>query len=154
MARLKIGFIPIEGGHYYRESLAEVTRAEELGFDSVWMEEHHSVTNHYWPSPLTVLAGFATRTSRMMLGTDIVVAAFHHPVRLAEDVAMLDVMSGGRITLGIAIGYKPDEFALYGVDLEKRGARFEAQLAIMNGLWTHEKGSFKGTDYTMAGRTE
>jgi len=64
---LKIGFIPIEGGHYYRESLDEVTKAEELGFDSVWMEEHHSVTNHYWPSPLPVLAGYATRTSRLML---------------------------------------------------------------------------------------
>jgi probable F420-dependent oxidoreductase len=151
---LKVGFIPIEGGRFYREALEEVTRAEELGFDSVWMEEHHSVTNHYWPSPLTVLAGFATRTSRMTLGTDIVVAAFHHPVRLAEDVAMLDVMSGGRFVLGIAIGYKPDEFALYGVDLEKRGARFEEQLAIMRGLWTQEHVQFKGTYYTLQGRLE
>ena len=83
MAQLKFGFIPIEGGHYYKEALEEVTRAEALGFDSVWMEEHHSVTDHYWPSPLQVLAGFATRTSKMTLGTDIVVAAFHHPVRLA-----------------------------------------------------------------------
>jgi len=154
MARLKIGFIPIEGGHYYNESLQEVTRAEELGFDSVWMEEHHSVAKHYWPSPLTVLAGFATRTSRVMLGTDIVVAAFHHPVRLAEDVAMLDVMSAGRMTLGIALGYKPDEFALYGVELAKRGARFEEQLAIMKGLWTQERVSFKGTYYTVEGRLE
>ena len=151
---LKIGFIPIEGGRYYHEALEEVTRAEELGFDSVWMEEHHSVTNHYWPSPLTVLAGFATRTSRMTLGTDIVVAAFHHPVRLAEDVAMLDVMSGGRFVLGIAIGYKPDEFALYGVDLEKRGARFEEQLTIMQGLWTQDKVDFRGTYYTVQGRLE
>jgi probable F420-dependent oxidoreductase len=151
---LKIGFIPIEGGHYYREALEEVTRAEELGFDSVWMEEHHAVTNHYWPSPLTVLAGFATRTSRMTLGTDIVVAAFHHPVRLAEDVAMLDVMSGGRVVLGIAIGYKPDEFTLYGVELEKRGARFEEQLAIMKGLWAEERIDFSGAYYTVAGRLE
>ena len=154
MARLKIGFIPIEGGHYYEEALDEVTRAEALGFDSVWMEEHHAVTNHYWPSPLTVLAGFATRTSNVTLGTDIIVAAFHHPVRLAEDVAMLDVMSGGRVVLGIAIGYKPDEFALYGVDLEKRGARFEEQLAIIKGLWTQEKVSFTGTYYTIEGRIE
>jgi probable F420-dependent oxidoreductase len=154
MARLKIGFIPIEGGHYYKEALEEVTRAEELGFDSVWMEEHHSVTNHYWPSPLPVLAGFATRTSRMMLGTDILVAAFYHPVRLAEDVALLDVMSSGRMTLGIAIGYKPDEFTLYGVDLEKRGARFEEQLAIMKGLWTQERVQFKGRYYTVDGRLE
>ena len=151
---LQIGFIPIEGGHYYREALEEVTRAEELGFDSVWMEEHHSVTNHYWPSPIPVLAGFATRTSRLVLGTDIIVAAFHNPVRLAEDVAMLDVISNGRFVLGIAIGYKPDEFALYGVELEKRGARFEEQLAIMKGLWTKDRVEFRGAYYSMEGRLE
>ncbi|MGH7374871.1 MAG: LLM class flavin-dependent oxidoreductase [Candidatus Rokuibacteriota bacterium] len=154
MAGLQIGFIPIEGGHYYRDALEEVLRAEELGFDSVWMEEHHSVTNHYWPSPLPVLAGFATRTTRMRLGTDILVAPFYHPVRLAEDAAMLDVMSDGRFVLGIAIGYKPDEFALYGADLEKRGARFEEQLAVMKGLWTQESVSFKGTYYKVEGRLE
>ncbi len=154
MARLKIGFIPIEGGHHYREALEEVTRAEALDFDSVWMEEHHSVTNHYWPSPVTVLAGFATRTSRLILGTDILVAAFHHPVRLAEDVTLLDIISSGRVVLGIAIGYKPDEFALYGVDLARRGARFEEQLAIMKGLWTEERVSFRGAYYAVDGRLE
>jgi probable F420-dependent oxidoreductase len=154
VAGLQVGFIPIEGGHYYRDALEEVLRAEELGFDSVWMEEHHSVTNHYWPSPLPVLAGFATRTTRMRLGTDILVAPFYHPVRLAEDAAMLDVISGGRFVLGIAIGYKPDEFALYGADLEKRGARFEEQLAVMKGLWTQESVSFRGAYYTVEGRLE
>ena len=154
MARIRFGFIPIEGGRYYPEALEEVTRAEELGFESVWMEEHHSVTNHYWPSPLTVLAGFATRTSRLQLGTDILVAAFYHPVRLAEDVALLDVMSGGRVTLGIAIGYKPDEFALYDVPLEKRGARFEEQIAIMTGLWTKDQITHRGKYYTVEGRLE
>src|SRR5574342_1142865 len=154
MAGLKVGFIPIEGGHFYRDALEEVLRGEELGFDSIWMEEHHSVVNHYWPSPLPVLAGFATRTSRMMLGTDILVAPFYHPVRLAEDVALLDVMCGGRFVLGIAIGYKPDEFALYGAELEKRGARFEEQLAIMKALWTQESVAFKGVHYKVEGRLE
>jgi probable F420-dependent oxidoreductase len=154
VAALQIGFIPIEGGHYYRDALEEVTRAEELGFDSVWMEEHHSVTDHYWPSPLPVLAGFATRTTRMRLGTDILVAPFYHPVRLAEDAAMLDVMSGGRFVLGVAIGYKPDEFALYGAELEKRGARFEEQLAIMKALWTQESVAFHGATYRVTGRLE
>jgi alkanesulfonate monooxygenase SsuD/methylene tetrahydromethanopterin reductase-like flavin-dependent oxidoreductase (luciferase family) len=101
-----------------------------------------------------VLAGFATRTTRMRLGTDILVAPFYHPVRLAEDAAMLDVMSGGRFVLGIAIGYKPDEFALYGAELEKRGARFEEQLAIMKALWTQESVSFKGAYYRVEGRLE
>jgi probable F420-dependent oxidoreductase len=154
VAGLQVGFIPIEGGHYYRDALEEVVRAEDLGFDSVWMEEHHSVTDHYWPSPLPVLAGFATRTTRMRLGTDILVAPFYHPVRLAEDAVMLDVMSGGRFVLGIAIGYKPDEFALYGAALEKRGARFEEQLAIMQALWTGERVDFRGTYYTVEGRLE
>ena len=154
MASLKIGFIPIEGGHYYRDALEEVARGEELGFDSVWMEEHHSVVNHYWPSPLPVLAGFASRTSKVILGTDILVAPFYHPVRLAEDVAMLDVISNGRFVLGVAIGYKPDEFALYGAELEKRGARFEEQLAVMKGLWTQESLAFKGTYYTVEGKLE
>src|SRR2546428_12367228 len=134
MARLKIGFIPSEGGTFYKEALEEVTRAEDLGFDSVWMEEHHAVTNHYWPSPFPVLAGFATRTSKVMLGTDIAVAAFYHPVRLAEDIAMLDVMSNGRITLGIAIGYKPHAFALYRRGIAQPRARLEVALAIHTGL--------------------
>lgn len=154
MAKLKIGFIPIEGGHYYNEALEEVIRGEELGFDSVWMEEHHSVMNHYWPTPLTVLAGFATRTSKVILGTDILVAPFYHPVRLAEEVTMLDIMSAGRFVLGVAIGYKPDEFALYGADLEKRGTRFVEQLTVMKALWTQEHVSFQGKHYSVEGRLE
>jgi probable F420-dependent oxidoreductase len=149
MARLKFGIIPIEGGQFYRQALEEVVRAEELGFDSVWMEEHHGVKDHYWPSPLTVLAGFATRTSRMLLGTDILVMPFYHPVRLAEDVALLDVISGGRFILGTAIGYKPDEFALYDTPLEKRGARFEEGLKLMRSLWTEETVTFKGKYYKL-----
>jgi probable F420-dependent oxidoreductase len=147
MARFKIGFIPIEGGHFYREALEEVVRAEELGFDSVWMEEHHGVKDHYWPSPLPVLAGFATRTSRLLLGTDILVFPFYHPVRLAEDIALLDVMAGGRFIFGTAIGYKPDEFGLYGTPLEKRGARFEEGLQLMKALWTRDAVTFKGRYY-------
>ncbi|MBI4590516.1 MAG: LLM class flavin-dependent oxidoreductase [Candidatus Rokubacteria bacterium] len=147
MSRLKIGFIPIEGGRFYEEALEEVVRGEELGFDSTWMEEHHGVKDHYWPSPLPVLAGFATRTSTVTLGTDILVMPFYHPVRLAEDVALLDVISGGRFVLGTAIGYKPDEFALYDTPLEKRGARFEEALALMKALWAGDYVSFKGTYY-------
>jgi alkanesulfonate monooxygenase SsuD/methylene tetrahydromethanopterin reductase-like flavin-dependent oxidoreductase (luciferase family) len=101
-----------------------------------------------------VLAGFATRTSKVILGTDILVAPFYHPVRLAEDAALLDVMSRGRFVLGIAIGYKPDEFALYGAELEKRGARFEEQLAVVKGLWTQETFSFQGKHYKVEGRLE
>jgi probable F420-dependent oxidoreductase len=154
MVRLKVGFIPIEGGHYYTEALEEVVYGEELGFDSVWMEEHHAVADHYWPSPIVALAGFATRTSTVTLGTDVLVAPFYHPVRLAEEIALLDVMSGGRVVVGTAIGYKPDEFALYGTELDKRGARFEEQLAIMKGLWTQDTFAFSGVYYQLEGTLE
>jgi probable F420-dependent oxidoreductase len=148
---MKFGFIPTEGGSYYQEFLEEVLLGEELGFDSVWLEEHHGVKNHYWPSPLVGLAGIATRTERLVFGTDIIVLPFYHPVRVAEDGAMLDIMSGGRFVLGAAIGYKPDEFALYQVPLEKRGARFEEALQLIKLLWTQEEVNFEGAYYQVQG---
>src|SRR4051794_20883401 len=144
---MKFGFIPTEGGHYFQQCLEEILYAEELGFDSAWLEEHHSVKNHYWPSPLMALAGVATRTSRIMLGTDIIVLPFYHPVRIAEDVAMLDIMSAGRIILGVAIGYRSDEFALYQLPLEKRGAKFAEAIAFIRQLWTQESVTFQGVYY-------
>lgn len=148
---MKFGFIPTEGGHYYPDFLEEVQLGEELGFDSVWLEEHHGVKNHYWPSPLIALAGAATRTERILLGTDIIVLPFYHPVRVAEDAAMLDIMSGGRFILGVAIGYKPDEFALYQVPLKMRGARFEEAVQLIRQLWTEEEVNFDGQYYRVEG---
>jgi probable F420-dependent oxidoreductase len=141
---MKFGFIPTEGGHYYPDSLREVIRGEELGFDSAWLEEHHGVRNHYWPSPMMGLAGYASRTSRITLGTDIIVMSFYHPVRLAEDAAMLDSMSGGRFILGAAIGYRPEEFALYNAPMEMRGARYAEAIRLMRRLWTEDKVTFEG----------
>jgi probable F420-dependent oxidoreductase len=146
---VKFGFIPTEGGRFYKEALEEVVLGEELGFDSVWMEEHHGITDHYWPSPLMVLAGFATRTSRVQLGTDVVVLPFHHPLKVAEDAAMLDVISIGRLILGVAIGYRPEEFAAFGQPLEMRGARFEEQIAIIRRLWSEESVTFEGKHFTL-----
>jgi alkanesulfonate monooxygenase SsuD/methylene tetrahydromethanopterin reductase-like flavin-dependent oxidoreductase (luciferase family) len=151
---MKFGFIPTEGGPFFQEALAEAVYAEELGFDSVWLEEHHSIRNHYWPSPLMALAGIATRTSRMMLGTDIVVLPFYHPVRAAEDVALLDIMSGGRAIFGAAIGYRPPEFELYGVGLEDRGARFVEILKVMRALWTQDRVEFNGRFFQVRGSIE
>ncbi len=148
---MKFGFIPIEGGRYYPEFLEEVELGDRLGFDSVWLEEHHGVKDHYWPSPLTALAGIAARTERMQLGTDVLIMPFYHPVRVAEDAAMLDVMSGGRFVLGAAIGYKPDEFALYQAAMEMRGARFEEAIALIRQLWSEESVTFEGKYYQVQG---
>ena len=94
--RLRFGICPTEGGHFFGEALAEVERAEELGFDSVWVAEHHGVRDHYWPAPIQVLTALAARTSRLVLGANVCVFPFYHPVRLAEETALLDVVSGGR----------------------------------------------------------
>jgi probable F420-dependent oxidoreductase len=144
---MRFGFIPSEGGRLFEQSLREVCYAEELGFDSVWLEEHHGVKDHYWPSPLLCLAGYATRTSKLLLGTDVIVLPFYHPVRVAEDAAILDVISGGRFILGVAIGYRPDEFALYNAPLEKRGARYVEALGLIKRLWTEDDVTVEGRYY-------
>jgi alkanesulfonate monooxygenase SsuD/methylene tetrahydromethanopterin reductase-like flavin-dependent oxidoreductase (luciferase family) len=148
---VKIGFIPTEGGAYYREFFEEVLLGETLGFDSVWLEEHHGVKNHYWPSPLIGLAGIATCTERITFGTDILVLPFYHPVRIAEDSAMLATMSGGRFILGAAIGYRPEEFELYQTPLQKRGERYEEALRLIRQLWTQENVQFSGIYYQLDG---
>jgi len=148
---MKFGFIPTEGGPFYQEFVEEVLLGESLGFDSIWLEEHHGVKNHYWPSPLMGLAGVAARTERIILGTDILILPFYHPVRVAEDGALLDIMTQGRFILGVAIGYKPDEFALYEVPLEKRGARFEEAVCLIKQLWTREEVDFEGQYYQVKG---
>jgi alkanesulfonate monooxygenase SsuD/methylene tetrahydromethanopterin reductase-like flavin-dependent oxidoreductase (luciferase family) len=151
---MKFGFIPTEGGHFFEEALAEAVAGEALGFDSAWLEEHHGIRDHYWPSPLMALAGIATRTSRLLLGTDVAVLPFYHPVRVAEDVALLDVMSGGRAIFGAAIGYRTPEFALYGVPLEGRGGRFAEMLQIVRTLWTQDRLEFSGKYYQLDGAIE
>jgi alkanesulfonate monooxygenase SsuD/methylene tetrahydromethanopterin reductase-like flavin-dependent oxidoreductase (luciferase family) len=151
---MKFGFITTEGGAYFKEALEEAVYGEELGFDSVWLEEHHSIRNHYWPSPLMALAGIATRTSRVQLGTDIVVLPFYHPVRAAEDMAMLDVISGGRGIFGAAIGYRPPEFELYDVSLDDRGARYVEMLKIIRLLWAQDNVEYKGRFFNIKGCIE
>jgi probable F420-dependent oxidoreductase len=148
---VKFGFIPIEGGHFYREFMEEVELGESLGFDSVWLEEHHGVSDHYWSSPLMGLAGIATRTERLALGTNILILPLYQPVKVAEDGAMLQIMSGGRFILGVALGYKPDEFKLLQTKLEGRGARFEEQVQLIRQLWTQESVQFQGEHYQIEG---
>ncbi|HMD81408.1 MAG TPA: LLM class flavin-dependent oxidoreductase, partial [Anaerolineales bacterium] len=151
---MKFGFITTEGGAYFKEALEEAIYGEELGFDSVWLEEHHSIRNHYWPSPLMALAGIATRTTRVLLGTDIVVLPFYHPVRAAEDMAMLDVISDGRAIFGAAIGYRPPEFELYDISLDDRGARYVEMLKIMRALWTQDHVEYEGKFFKIEGCIE
>lgn len=150
---MKFGFIPVEDPRHYAQALRQVELAEALGFDSVWLEERHGGAGPYHPSPLIFLAGFAARTQRLRLGTAIAILPLYHPVRIAEDVAQLDVMSNGRVIFGAAIGYRPDEFAAFQRPLEGRGARFEEMLTLIRRLWTEENVTFESERYPVSGFT-
>jgi probable F420-dependent oxidoreductase len=151
---VRFGIIPSEGGERYPDAIAEAELAESLGFDSIWLEEHHGVRDHYWPSPLMVLAAIAARTSRVTLGTDVVVLPFYTPVRLAEDVAVLQGLSGGRFILGLATGYRPDEFALHDASLAGRGARLEEAIGLIRSLWNGDAVAHDGPAFRAAGAIE
>ena len=107
----------------YRETLELVRRAEELGFDSAWVSEHHGSSDGYLPSLLPMLAAFAACTQRMQLGTGVMLTPFHDPVRLAEDAAVVDQLSGGRLILGLGLGWRDEEFRMFHQPVEERVKR-------------------------------
>lgn len=107
----------------YAEILDQVTWLEQLGLDLVWFTEHHFVADGYLPSWAPVAGAMAARTQRMRFSTDICLLPFHQPVRLAEDLAVLDNVSGGRVELGIGMGYAPHEFRGFGVPISHRVSR-------------------------------
>ena len=147
--KVKFGFVPVGGAKSFQAALNEVCLAEKLGFDSAWVQERHLQQNHTWSAPLVAAMGFVTHTSRLLIGTDILVYPFYHPMRLAEEVALLDIISKGRFVFGTAIGYRSDEFAFYGAPLERRGTRFEEGLKLMKTLWVEDTSTFRGEYYTV-----
>lgn len=148
---MKFGIIPVEAAHAYPEALRQIELAESLGFDSIWLEEHHGTHGHYHPSPLMFLAGFATRTERVRLGTNIAILPLYHPVRFAEDVAQLDVMSNGRVIVGVAIGYRSEDFAAFQTSLESRGKQFVEMLKLIKRLWAEDSVTFESDCYALNG---
>lgn len=128
----------------YRD-VVELTRlAETLGFDSVWVSEHHGAGDGYLPSLLPVLAGLATATDRIRLGTGVMLTPFHHPLRLAEDTAVVDQLSGGRLILGLGLGWREEEFRMFDVPVRERVARTVETVEILRRAWTAERFSHEG----------
>jgi alkanesulfonate monooxygenase SsuD/methylene tetrahydromethanopterin reductase-like flavin-dependent oxidoreductase (luciferase family) len=94
--------------------------AEEVGFDSVWLSEHHFATDGYLPSPWAVLGMLAARTERVVIGTSVLLAPLHDPVRLAEEAAIADHLSAGRLVLGMGLGYRAEEFRGFNLEPSQR----------------------------------
>lgn len=131
----------------YDHALEESRLAEELGFDAVWLAEHHFSPYGICPSLAVLAAAIARETRRVRIGTSVVVAPFLHPVRIAEEWAMVDILSGGRLDFGIGRGYQPKEFRGFGVSMERTRERFDESLEIVRRCWTEDAVTFEGEFY-------
>ena len=119
-------------------------RAEELGFDSVWVAEHHSSRYGIFPSLTPILSYMAARTKKIRIGTGVSVLPFHNPIRLAEEAAMLDLLSHGRLEFGVGRGSADYEYGNFKVEFDSRDERTKEVLDIILGLWTTPEFSYNG----------
>jgi len=118
--------------------------ADELGFDSIWCAEHHFSTYGYLSRPLMMANHIASKTKRIRVGSAVVVLPLHHPLIVAEEIATADILSGGRLDVGLGRGYQPYEFERLGHDLSESRARFEEAVDILMLAFKGEPFSYKG----------
>jgi len=127
----------------YRQTIELAQAAEAAGFDSLTLGQHHFMSDVV-SDPFAVLTTIASHTSRLRLGTSIYLLPLHHPLHVAEQVATLDEISGGRAILGVGVGWSPHEYSAFGASTSERGARIEEALAILRRVWTEEDVSHDG----------
>jgi len=128
----------------YAETLDFINAIDGMGFESVWLAEHHCMEDGYNPSPFMFGAAVAARTRNVRISSGVSLAPFYHPVRLAEDLAVLDIISNGRVDYAPALGYLEWEADSYGLDFRKRGRVTDEILQIVRRLWRGETVSYEG----------
>lgn len=133
----------------YAEILDQVRWLDALGADLVWFTEHHFVDDGYLPSWIPVAGAMAAVTERVRFGTDICLMPFNHPVRLAEDLAVLDNLSGGRVELGVGMGYAPHEFRGFGFPVSRRVSLMDEGIEVLQRCFTGERFSYEGKRYRL-----
>jgi putative FMN-dependent luciferase-like monooxygenase len=123
-------------GERYRLAAEQIIHAERHGFDSAWVAQHHfHEAEGGLPSPLVFLSHVAARTSRIRLGTGIITLPLENPVRVAEDAVVLDLMSGGRLEVGVGTGGTPSSFTAFGLDSASRSEVYDRNLAAVRDAW-------------------
>jgi alkanesulfonate monooxygenase SsuD/methylene tetrahydromethanopterin reductase-like flavin-dependent oxidoreductase (luciferase family) len=129
------------------ETTEQVQYAEELGFHSAWLAEHHFTRYSIGSSSLIMATHLAARTRKIRVGTAVLVSPLHNPLRLAEDTATLDLISGGRLDVGFGRGSSGYEYHGYNVDAAESQDRFQESIKIIQGLWTTPDFTFKGNHF-------
>jgi alkanesulfonate monooxygenase SsuD/methylene tetrahydromethanopterin reductase-like flavin-dependent oxidoreductase (luciferase family) len=147
---LKLGLIPAHGPSHLADAIEQVRLAAEYGFDGIWIEEHHD-TGPYWPTPLLAIAALAPHLGPLSIGTAILVLPLHDPVHVAEDGAILDEMTGGKLVFGFGLGDSAEEFAAFRVPAGRRGSRAVEQISIIRALWRGETLEHDGRFYQLHG---
>ena len=120
---------------FHAQALDQIAAAEDLGFDSVWLTEHHFTDDGYTPSPLVLAGAIGARTTRMRIGTNLMILPLQDPIRIAEDAATLSLITGGRFDLGVGGGYRQLEFDQFGRDLRHRPSLMEVAVEIIRRAW-------------------
>src|SRR5882724_4019487 len=115
----------------YARGLEIAQAAENLGFGNVWLAEHHFSTYGYLSRPVQLATYIAARTRRIRVGTAVIVVPLHHPLVIAEEIAMLDLLANGRVDIGLGRGYQPYEFERLGLDLNSARARWDESIDIL-----------------------
>jgi alkanesulfonate monooxygenase SsuD/methylene tetrahydromethanopterin reductase-like flavin-dependent oxidoreductase (luciferase family) len=128
----------------YDRALERVHIMDQNGYDAVWIAEHHFSTYSVCPSIHMMGVQFAAHTQNLRIGTGVSLAAFYNPVRLAEEVALLDVLSGGRVNWGAGSGFDPTEFRVFGIDRQDKHPRFRENVDIVLKAWGNERLDYDG----------
>ena len=134
-------------GQLYAETLDQIRAVEALGYDSVWVTEHHFTDDGYLPSVLTAAAAIAAVTQRVKIGTSVLLLPLFHPLHVAEDGAVVDIISNGRFIFGPGLGYKLDEFYAFGVNPRHRPCLMDESLEIITRAWTEQRFSYTGRHF-------
>jgi alkanesulfonate monooxygenase SsuD/methylene tetrahydromethanopterin reductase-like flavin-dependent oxidoreductase (luciferase family) len=135
----------------YDRALERIEIMDRNGYDAVWLAEHHFSGYSVCPSVHVMAAHIAARTRNLRIGTAVTLAAFYHPLRIAEEIALLDVLTGGRINWGAGRGFDPREFSIFGVPVEESADRFREAVEIVLAAWTNEKLDFQGRFHSYEG---